>query len=392
MDKRPMINYEQRENCFVKCEHVKSRLVWGDESVIPKPWITVVMPTYRRPHLLKEALYSVLKQQHTDFLWDIIIVDNEPDDGKENDTERLVRQVNDSRILYYRNSENIWVGDNFNRCFSLARGEWVAMLHDDDLLMSNALKTIGFLIRAYDTKDRPLGAIAASYVQVEYDPVLDSIKEDIHQIDMHHSQRPISMEMYHITHNNVKAFAHIGGAAPTNGSTFRRRAVIDIGGFNESHGISGDLMLFYRLENEYAVYQTLAPIGFYRWGVNSMMNKDSLHRVINDNFEYREYIYQKSRVNQLVGKLLRNCHYRCFSMSAIEERVRINGESICLSDFDDIYNKRPNIIWYIFYKVCIAKAYGMYKKLETKKNAKIATDRITQYYKENAKEIFEVEK
>ena len=374
-----MINYESKEDCFSKCAHVKSRMIWGDERIIPDPWVTVVIPTYRRPHLLKEALNSVLKQQSTDFLWDILIVDNEADDGKENDTERLVRQINDSRILYYRNSENIWVGDNFNRCFLLARGEWVVMLHDDDLLMSNALKTIGSLIRGYDTEERPIGAIAASYIQVEYDPIRDEIKEDVLQIDRHYASCPTDMKVYHLTHSNVKVLAHIGGAAPTNGSTFRRQAVIDIGGFNESHGISGDLMLFYRLENEYEAYQTLSPIGFYRWGINSMMGKDSLRRVIRDNFEYREYIYGKSRANRVLGKLFRSCHYRHFSLGAIDERVRVSGESISLSDFDDIYSKRPGILWYMCYRVIVA-VYCVYKKVETKKNAQKAEKRLNTYY------------
>ena len=388
MDHGPMINYERNENCFSKCEHVVSRLVWGNKDVITRPWITLAIPTYRRPHLLRKALGSVLRQQYTDFLWDIIIVDNEPDDGKENDTERLVRQINDDRILYYRNSENIWVGDNFNRCFLLARGEWVMMLHDDDLLMSNALKTMGFLIRGYDTEKQPVGAIAASYVQVEYDPIRDEIKEDIPSIDANYATQPVDMRVYHLTHTNVKVFAHIGGAAPTNGSTFRRQAVIDVGGFNETHGISGDLMLFYRIENKYMAYQTLSPIGFYRWGINSMMNKDSLRRVIQDNFDYREYIYQKSTVNRLWGRLFRSCHYKRFSKDAINERVKISGETITLDDFNNIYNRRPNVLWYICYEL-FAKVYGKFKNLETRRNAHNAIKRIKNYYTEELLEVKE---
>jgi len=179
MENQSIINYEAIEDCYVKCAHVKSRLVYGNPDSVPKPWISVVIPTYRRTHLLKNALDSVLTQHYTDFFWDIVIVDNEPDDGKENDTERLVRSLDSDRILYYRNSENIWVGDNFNRCIQLARGEWVCFLHDDDILISNTLRTLGCLIRGYDTPQKPLGAIAASYIQIEYDPVYDAIKEDI---------------------------------------------------------------------------------------------------------------------------------------------------------------------------------------------------------------------
>lgn len=375
MVKQPSINYESRENCFAKCEHVKSRLVYGDPANIPNPWITVVIPTYRRVHLLKQALDSVLEQHQTDFLWDIIVVDNEPDDGKENDTERLIRYYHSDRILYYRNSENIWVGDNFNRCFLLARGEWVMMLHDDDFLIANTVKKMGELIRAFDTKKKPLGAIAASYIQVEYDPVQDEIKEDIQNLNRLWSSQPNDYMLYQITHNNVKVFSHIGGAAPTNGSTFRREAVIDVGGFNEKYGISGDLILFYNLENKYSVYQSSAPLGFYRWGMNSMMEKESIRRVIQDNFNYREYIYQKSLFNQVIGMLFRSCHYKKFSNEAIQERVKISGEQIALSDFDDVYAKRPNPIWYFIYNGIITRIYGRIKYLQEKRNARRAIQR-----------------
>lgn len=98
-----MIDYESRENCFAKCAHVQSRLVYGDLEAVPQPWLTVLVPTYRRAMLLKEALSSIIDQWHADFIWDIVVLDNEPDDGKENETERLIRRLDNKRILYYRN-------------------------------------------------------------------------------------------------------------------------------------------------------------------------------------------------------------------------------------------------------------------------------------------------
>lgn len=245
MKSRSVINYEPREDCFKKCQHVKSRLVYGNPEYIREPWITVLVPTYKRVNMLEEALNSILTQLYTDFFWDIIVVDNEPDDGVENDTERLIRKIDNKRILYYRNSENIRPGDNFNRGFLLARGEWVMMLHDDDFLVSNALKTMGDLISAYDTERIPLGAIAPSYIQVTYDAAHDEIHADMSAINKELCSQPANYRLYKITHSNLKVLSHIGGTAPTAGCTFRRRAVMEAGGFNEDYGISGDLILFY---------------------------------------------------------------------------------------------------------------------------------------------------
>jgi glycosyltransferase involved in cell wall biosynthesis len=372
MELRPEINYESRENSFEKCAHVKSRFVYGELSCIPNPWLSVVIPTYCRVDLLKQALDSVLAQWHVDFFWDIVVVDNEPDDGQENETERLIRSYENKRILYYRNSENIRPGDNFNRCFLLARGEWVMMLHDDDLLVENTLQVMGRLINAYSGEQKPLGAIMATYIQVEYDAARNTINADISGMNQYLRSQPMDYHLYQLTHNNVKVLAHIGGSAPSNGSTFSRKAVIEAGGFNEDFGISGDLILLYNMENQYNVYQTTYPIGFYRWGVNSMMKKESLFRVIRDNFHFREYVYQKNWFNRLIGKLFRSCHYKTFTSFAIRERCNVSAEYYSLSDFDQIYSQRPNPVWYLFYQCVICQIYNRHKKRQGNAHAKKA--------------------
>lgn len=374
MEQRPVINYESREDCFQKCSHVMSRLVYGDPSRIERPWLTVLVPTYKRVDLLKEALDSVLAWQwHVDFLWDVVVVDNEPDDGKENETEQLIRKLDNDRILYYRNSESIRPGDNFNRGFLLARGEWVMMLHDDDMIFPNTLQVVGKLIRAYDAGERSLGAIAATYVQVEYDPVRHELKADIPKTNNYYSSLPVNYRLYQITHNNVKILAHIGGSAPSYGSTFRRKAVIEAGGFNEDYGISGDLILFYNLENDYNVFSTITPLGYYRWGDNGMVKEESTYRVIQNNYDFREYVYSH---NPWIGHLFRNCHYRRFGTDAVTEHNNVSAKAAALSDYDEIYSGRPSGLWYLFYRCVITKIYGFHKQRQSIRNAQEAKKRL----------------
>ncbi len=379
MNEIPSINYESKENCFNKCADIKTRLVYGDPRHIEKPWLTILVPTYKRADLLKEALDSILLWQwHVDFLWDVVVVDNEPDDGQENETEQLIREFNSERVLYYRNEKNIRPGDNFNRGFLLARGEWVMMLHDDDLIFPNTLHVVGELLRAYDCPNEPLGALAATYVQVEYDPIRHEIKKDIAGTNQYYSSLPVNYKLYQITHNNVKIFAHIGGSAPSYGSTFRRKAVLDAGGFNEDFGISGDLILFYNIENEYRVLSTITPLGYYRWGDNGMVKEESAFRVMRDNFAFREYIYSKS---PLIGRLFRNCHYRRFGTDVVTEHNNVSAMPVTLQDYDEIYSGRPNRIWYLLYKCCITRIYGLHKKQQSIRNEKRALKRIKELEK-----------
>lgn len=370
MEKCSVVNYESREDCFEKCAHVKSRLVYGDPSYISKPWLTVVVPTYRRANLLEQALESILSQWHVDYFWDIVVVDNEPDDGMENDTERLIRKIDNKRILYYRNSENIRPGDNFNRGFWLARGKWVTMLHDDDVLVPNALYVIRRLILAYDMQKRPLGAISAAYIHTEYDPIYNKTMFDIPKANKYLCSQPVCYKLLQVTHTHVKILSHIGGYAPTNGSTFRKSAIIEAGGINEDFGIFGDLIMLYNMENYYNVYCTTAPLGYDRWGCNISVKEENTRRLIHDHCAFREYVYKKNWCNYIIGMLFRNCHYKKFASDVIHERSVVSDEKRNLTDFDDIYNKRPNPIWYLFYKGIICQIYKFLRNGKSRIDAK----------------------
>ena len=50
-----------------------------------------------------------------------------------------------------------------------------------------------------------------------------------------------------------------------------------------------------------------------------------------------------------------------------------------LSDFDEIYDGRPNPIWYLFYKCVICKGYNFYKKCQ----GKILAKKVVKRGKEN---------
>ncbi|TAJ22641.1 MAG: glycosyltransferase family 2 protein, partial [Nitrospirae bacterium] len=91
------------------------------------PKVTVAIPTYNRATLLKQCLETILRQTFRDF--EVIVSDNCSPDA----TPEAVRAFNDPRIRYYRNESNLGVFPNMNRCIDRARGQYIAIVHDDDL-------------------------------------------------------------------------------------------------------------------------------------------------------------------------------------------------------------------------------------------------------------------
>jgi glycosyltransferase involved in cell wall biosynthesis len=89
--------------------------------------ISVVLPTYNRPKLLKKAVDSVLRQTYTDF--ELIIVDDASDIPV---FEIVKKAYNDNRIEIYRNEQNKGVSYCRNLGADLAEGEFLAFIDDDD--------------------------------------------------------------------------------------------------------------------------------------------------------------------------------------------------------------------------------------------------------------------
>lgn len=99
--------------------------------------ISVVIPTYNRPALLKEALCSVAEQTYRSF--EVVVVDN----GSEPPISRgALEEVLGSRVVLRRYDRPQGVPKSKNAGVRSARGEIILLLDDDDLLMPDALESI----------------------------------------------------------------------------------------------------------------------------------------------------------------------------------------------------------------------------------------------------------
>jgi glycosyltransferase involved in cell wall biosynthesis len=92
------------------------------------PRVTIAIPTYNRAgKTLPATLRSALDQTYPNT--EIIVSDNCSTD----DTESVVRQFGSS-IEYVRQSQNLGLNGNLNQCIERASGDYVLLLHDDDLI------------------------------------------------------------------------------------------------------------------------------------------------------------------------------------------------------------------------------------------------------------------
>ena len=111
---------------------VPSVLVWEGADPTP-PLVTIAVTTFNRPDLLAHAVRSALAQD-LDRPFEVIVCDNDPASAVAQGLAAAIPELADRSFRYFVHSENMGVFGNFNRCIALARGEWVTILNDDDLL------------------------------------------------------------------------------------------------------------------------------------------------------------------------------------------------------------------------------------------------------------------
>ena len=106
-----------------------------------KPFFSIVIPTYNRAHLIGNTIQSLLAQTFTDF--EIIVVD----DGSTDDTEKLIGEMDDVRIRYYKKT-NGGVSSARNYGITYCQGEFVNFFDSDDLAYPNHLQEADTFIKA----------------------------------------------------------------------------------------------------------------------------------------------------------------------------------------------------------------------------------------------------
>ena len=97
-----------------------------------RPFWSVMIPVYNRTTYLEKTLRSVLCQDPGADEMQIEVVDDASTMG---DPQALVQQVCGDRVSFVRQPHNIGGVANWNSCIERSAGEWVHILHSDDIVL-----------------------------------------------------------------------------------------------------------------------------------------------------------------------------------------------------------------------------------------------------------------
>lgn len=280
------------------------------------PKVTIAIPTFKRGHLVKEAIESAINQVGFEE-YEILIVDNESDFDKETETEKVIRSFNCNRIRYYRNKENIEMFGNWNRCVELSNAEWICFLHDDDILSPN------YLLRIY------------SELKLNDSIKMLSVKLDrFNDVGKLNYSNKIAKSMLGLYRSLYRCFQKpllraklsdfmFGFHIPLVGSCINRNCILELGGFNQDFFPSADYYFtvgfFIKYNN---VYFLREPLYKYRIGSNESLQLNTQELFIQNDYYY---------LNALINKYFRSCNLLLINLNKCFLNYRIRNEILPLN-------------------------------------------------------------
>ena len=238
------------------------RLSSGDNT---KMVLTIAIPTYKRARYLKQAIDSAVNQKNRSSDYDIIVVNNDPE-ANISDLEEIYKD-SPVKITFYKNSRNLGMLGNVNRCVELASGKYIAFLHDDDLLMPDYIENIMPILKA---GDEPACLIPVRYILFER-----GSKDNKHKLEI---KRKIKASLKHLfisrllnrrkiteisVEDNVLACQNCYGA-PSCGTVFSISKIKKHGLFFPEGTYSWDFISFRELNAKEKIYIFHRPLGVYR--------------------------------------------------------------------------------------------------------------------------------
>ncbi len=95
------------------------------------PRVSILIPTFNRQDMLREAVESALAQTYPDL--EVVVSDNASTDGTR---ETMAAYAGNARFRYHCNPENLGMVGNWRQAVrDLATGDWFLILSDDDAFL-----------------------------------------------------------------------------------------------------------------------------------------------------------------------------------------------------------------------------------------------------------------
>lgn len=272
------------KDCITPVKAIPSINIYGVDKVGDrKPTFTIAIPTYKRPRTLGETIESALNQEDFDD-YNIIVVDNNPERGDE--TEVFMQKYKDHpKVTYYKNSENVGMAGNWNKCAILSDAEQIILLHDDDLLIPSTVSSFNVMLKN----------ISNNWAV---------IKPQLSKFDRKENLKiPLFTQWVMTKMHEIDYLFGDAINAPTC-ILFNKVKYIEAGGANQNFYPSYDFALSYSLKHIGDVYLSNRFLGGYRVGINESLSSKTMNMFFDFKVKKSIQIMKRNYIPTLLRKIL----------------------------------------------------------------------------------------
>lgn len=127
---------------------------------LSRPTWSVMIPVYNCSAFLRTTIESVLAQDRGEDQMQIEVID---DASTDTDVKKLVYEISNGRVSYYRQPSNVGSLRNFLTCLQRSKGKLIHLLHGDDVVRTGFYQKMETLFDHYSE----LGAAFCRYAYID---------------------------------------------------------------------------------------------------------------------------------------------------------------------------------------------------------------------------------
>lgn len=314
---------------------------------VHSPFWSVMIPNYNCAHYLVETLKSVLEQDPGPEKMQIEVVD---DCSTKDDPEAVVKEIGKGRVAFFRQPQNVGPIANFNTCIQRSRGQWVHILHSDDLVVS------GFYSRLQEPAEQEatIGAAFCRHIYIDENGQSQSLSD-------------LERNTPGILSGWLELIA-VAQRIQTPAIAVKRSVYEELGGYHPELFHAADWEMWRRIARHYPVWYEPQPLAYYRVQsgshtsrlIKTGANIANIRRSIEIAQSYlpdtiATELSNQARQNYALAAI--NLAYRMLAMSDMDAAITLVWEGLKCSDSSSVIKPLVSLIKSIDSKQFLANLY-----------------------------------
>ncbi|GIM53141.1 hypothetical protein CAPN004_21710 [Capnocytophaga cynodegmi] len=213
--------------------------------------VSVIIPCHNGEKYIKECLQSVLNQTYENI--EVIVID----DASQDDTYKIISEINDNRLKIIRNKNNKGIVYSLNKGINVAQGEYIARLDIDDYMIENRIELqVNFL-----NKNKQYGLVGSNHILVDENSNL-----------LQYCSYPESNEDIQIMKYFMNPISH-----PT---VLCRASIFDEFKYNDEYADCEDYALWFDISKKYKIANIPQYTVFHRIHPESVSSKSTTQQEV----------------------------------------------------------------------------------------------------------------